>query len=654
MKKFYFMLVSLVLMATMANAQVSSIADLFGKYKFTADLEVVDKNYESALSGDCEVVLTKSDVSYYPAMLKGFGGATGVMYIAEFDEEAQAGIVRNPNNSQWGDALHMAYVEGGYPYGSEETYYSEVNLSYDAATTNLTYPDFSIVTVDHPTQSATIVATFKNVKLELIELEKIEMPDLTGEWKYSGTLRQDTVSPKGFTMNLTAADESFKNWNAELVFEGYEDNVIKLPATFDGTLLTIPFDSVYVSAEDSIRFGLRSSGTGKKGEMMFSYASKTAMTFYSYFYLRKDIMKWDATTEAYKPAGSIVQVFTDYMEREDPDARNWAGTYTVKYDEESKFVLDETVEMPSEFDIVIEKVPGGFAVTEMLGYRMADSNMSSLSFVPGEGDKTAEIKISSWGSYLTMWTDKTILDAVDCYAYYQVTDLDEGNSPISVTVNDDGTMTLGSFMISKYAINADTYEKVLFEPVVAYNEGKMEVKRFNWAGTHTINMTEVESYDGNEYPASFDVVVEYNEAADAYFITEIMGNNIYNLNNGGIKLDIAEDGNSATIESGGYLGGKYPNYLILNDAEGKGGDINIKVNAEGVITIDDFLVQSFNYDTNETANVALYKNAAATGIDNVVVEDAAVEGIFDILGRRIEEITAPGLYIVNGKKVLVK
>ena len=30
------------------------------------------------------------------------------------------------------------------------------------------------------------------------------------------------------------------------------------------------------------------------------------------------------------------------------------------------------------------------------------------------------------------------------------------------------------------------------------------------------------------------------------------------------------------------------------------------------------------------------------------------EGIFDLLGRRIKDITAPGLYIVNGKKVLVK
>ena len=42
-----------------------------------------------------------------------------------------------------------------------------------------------------------------------------------------------------------------------------------------------------------------------------------------------------------------------------------------------------------------------------------------------------------------------------------------------------------------------------------------------------------------------------------------------------------------------------------------------------------------------------------TGVESVVVENG-VKTIFDITGRRVEEITAPGIYIVNGKKVLVK
>jgi hypothetical protein len=44
----------------------------------------------------------------------------------------------------------------------------------------------------------------------------------------------------------------------------------------------------------------------------------------------------------------------------------------------------------------------------------------------------------------------------------------------------------------------------------------------------------------------------------------------------------------------------------------------------------------------------------ATGIENVTVENNAVKGIFDMQGRKIEKVTAPGLYIIDGVKVLVK
>ena len=56
------------------------------------------------------------------------------------------------------------------------------------------------------------------------------------------------------------------------------------------------------------------------------------------------------------------------------------------------------------------------------------------------------------------------------------------------------------------------------------------------------------------------------------------------------------------------------------------------------------------------ANAAYYSfrfGEGTTAIENVEVENE-VKAIFDLTGRRVEAITAPGIYIVGGKKVLVK
>lgn len=49
-----------------------------------------------------------------------------------------------------------------------------------------------------------------------------------------------------------------------------------------------------------------------------------------------------------------------------------------------------------------------------------------------------------------------------------------------------------------------------------------------------------------------------------------------------------------------------------------------------------------------------FGNESLTGIDEVKTENGNVKTIFDLTGRRIEAVTAPGIYIVNGKKVIVK
>ena len=56
--------------------------------------------------------------------------------------------------------------------------------------------------------------------------------------------------------------------------------------------------------------------------------------------------------------------------------------------------------------------------------------------------------------------------------------------------------------------------------------------------------------------------------------------------------------------------------------------------------------------SNTASTIELYYDAS-TGIEEIEAEGDEQE-IYDLTGRKIEKITAPGIYIVNKKKVIVK
>ncbi len=55
-----------------------------------------------------------------------------------------------------------------------------------------------------------------------------------------------------------------------------------------------------------------------------------------------------------------------------------------------------------------------------------------------------------------------------------------------------------------------------------------------------------------------------------------------------------------------------------------------------------------------SSNGFSFRIEGTTGIDEVKGENEKVKAIYDLTGRRIESINAPGIYIINGKKVVIK
>lgn len=661
MKKnyFYALFASLMLfMAMPANAQISSMTDLYGKYKFTAKITptAAGEAYKDAWTEECEVQITSAGSGL--AVVKGLAGADYSLTITSIFPDNNSFLAINPNgNYSYFNAIDgyhgVTNPEGKDPFDMQESF--PMVFSYDPDTKDITVENFAFAGFAWPEGDcvATIYAQVTDVKMTLIEAETVVIPDIAGEWKFEGSLRNPDRSPKGFTIDLVASDETLKNWDATLVFEGYENTPFVLPATFDGSMLTIPYDSIFLSKSDSIRLGTRSSATATEGILEFKYSSSTAMAVWSYIYVRKDTTK---INDAGEPVvgGTIYQVFQGnaYITREDPNAYDWSGVYNVAVPEEGVTVLDESMTFPTEFDIVVEKVPGGFKVTDFMGYN--DENLVSMPITVNADGKSAEID-------LTSYYGPTLLHSFGDGSYLVLSDSNGEATSLRITLQDDGTIALGDFAIQSWSYSDDEYS-----PYVLMSGAAAAKEKYDWAGTYTATTTVVEEGGSNNFPAEFNIEIE--QASDGtYLITEIMGNDVYNLNQGCFQLAVAEDGKSATAaldEYYGYIFLKslgFPFYLTINDKDGGTSALNLVLNNDGTVSVDDFTIYYINYEDYQSVPVkyATYSNVVlakknATSIENVTVENVAVKGIFDMQGRKIENITAPGLYIIDGVKVLVK
>ncbi|MBR5893247.1 MAG: hypothetical protein IKZ37_06415 [Bacteroidaceae bacterium] len=623
MKKFYFygLMACLMLFANSAMAGVSMMSDLFGKYKFTATIETTEAGAAHAdkFKSECEVIITKSQSQYFMADITGFAGADYAMSVSGFDAAKSAFEVSGPNSGNyglWNGYIAVANAEGEWPFSLWNVEGSQqfgMTFNFDPSTKEITVADFTIVSLAwSPVETATLLATVKNAKLELVEAENVDTsvyPDLTGEWTYDGDIRND-VSPKSFTLNLTAADDTKVNWNATFAFEGYEE--FTLPATFDGAILTVPHDTIFLDRENRIRFGTRSSSKEYSGAFTFSYNTKTSMSLYDYIYIRRDSIN----PETNELAGAFVhQVFDGYVVRENPDAYDWSGTYKVSVSDYEN-LTDGSVSFPTEFDMVIEKKPGDiYQITKMLGYEDL-----YISITPSDDDMSANIELGGYSGAMLQFIGST----GDDYAYHVITDANGEATTLKLTRNEDGSLSFEDFTVSYKLYYANSYE-----PLAIFSGVKAQKEVFDWAGTYTLT-ADVESVDGNEYPATFNVEVEYNEAAGIYFVKSFMDKDVYSLNQGMFTFDVAENGKSATIAVDAYYGllfvyGTFPDYVIIKDAEGGSNALKLTLGAGNVVAMDNFSLYALNYETYASSAMAVYSNVTLVKVAVEEPETPAVD-----------------------------
>lgn len=815
-KNYFFMLLAcLMFFVAPSSAQVASMADLLGDYKYTSETKLTDAGqaYADAIKAECDVTISSHSV--YAAMIAGFAGAEYEQPVASIDAAAKTLNIVNPNGANyglWSGYVAVANANGDYPFSiwDAETQTSSESYStvytYDADTKVITIPDFTIVKVDFSTSTCVTLATVKNAKLTMTSGVEVNVPDMSGEWTFkAGAGAYDTMEgstlPKDFAVAIAKSGDANTAYDATFSIEGLDK--FTLPATFDGLTMTFTYDSIYplVNDTDSLRLVPIYGATSKKGSIVFNYSSEKLMTLSYGFSIGKDTI-YSGVSEA---TGNdtifhkvvLKQYYNGGSLRKADEAVSdftWDGLYNVKVAEGGVILAgsDVDAEWPYEFgiEVVYYEAIDAYYVSKFLGYDVGTLNQGGFKLTPSEDGKSASIALD--GYYGT-----ALLYSFGDGTFLQLTDQTGTPNPITLTLNDDGTLTLSSFFVQKLdfgtgkqepvvfyqnmtavkptaeafvwagdfiakasAVNGDFSAEFLFSvtyfdvidsyyvtkfmgndigglnqggllltvaedgksaelklnggygaallkslgnglytqladanggtdalkltvengvitfpdfKIMTFDFGTMSTtgelgsysgvtatvyvpEPFSWDNTYLLSAN-VTSLDGKDYPSEFEVVVIYNETYEMYLVTNFMGNDVAALNYGGILLTVAEDNNSAELRAGSIVGTIVAGesyYKIANKDGSTTVPVKFTLNEDGTISGEDF------YITNGTDNVALYKNVVLkvksgedTGIGSLPVE-TVVKGIYDLSGRRIEQITAPGIYIVNGKKVLVK
>ena len=142
-----------------------------------------------------------------------------------------------------------------------------------------------------------------------------------------------------------------------------------------------------------------------------------------------------------------------------------------------------------------------------------------------------------------------------------------------------------------------------------------DAPEFSWAGKFKMTVGSLQDFsDGaDSFPTESDFEITYYEAIDAYYLTSIIGCNVGNVNNGGLKLTISdEDPTVAEISLTGPYGAAYlkssDDYSVwykMVDANGGQTPLTLKRNDDGTFTLSNFFIVKGAYgaENNYVASV---------------------------------------------------
>ena len=599
MKKLYLLFTMAALLFTVsANAAVESMADLFGKYKFTATVNVTDagQSYTEHFKSECDVTIAKCSMGIYDGEIVGLAGAEGApQSISGFDLTAKTIKIGNPNGGGntpvWSGGVYMSNAEGVYPFAGN---FNDILYTFDPETKTITLPDFTMVSVNHGAMTAIVLATFTNAKLTLVESESIDVTDLSGDWHFTagkGTydVMENSTLPTEWDMTLTAKDDSKKNYDISLKLGEFAP--LALTAKFDGVTLTIPFDETsYFDFENKIGI-VNMYGVARPGEITFNMVNENQLSLTSGMTIAQDSISPEV------PGGYMQWYMSGSAKKDGADAPafTWPGTYTLKSG--SFNVFDGGSDFAAESELVVEYNAewGIYLVTKFLGYDVVSINYGGIDFEPSATDpNVAHIKLqSAYGGSMYVKSAEGV--------FYKLVDANGGTESLELKSNGDGTFSLSPFFVVKGEYGKESDYVAGFDQNVLTKQE--ETKPIEWPGTYTLKSDNFQVFDGgSDFAAESEMTIEYNAEWGIYLVTKFLGYDVVNINYGGIDFEpSATDPNVAHIKlQSAYGGSMYVKsaegvFYKLVDANGGTESLELKSNGDGTFSLSPFFVVKGEY-----------------------------------------------------------
>lgn len=604
MKKFYLLITMAALMMTVsANAAVESMAGLFGKYKFTATVEITadGENKKEHFAAESEVVIAKDEQNNYYAQITGFAGAKGseAMKVNKFDAANNKFVVYNPNGSNYGvftGSVYMANANGDNPFG-DGTRFSDMEFVFNPDTKEITVDDFTIVgEFNSDDNTCKVYAKYTNVKMTLVEAESIDIADLTGEWTVKGAGTDGTMSgsvlPETYKMTLEQ-NGSEKKYKATIDIEGIAP--FTLDATFDGNILAIPFDSLVVDQEKGYYVVMTYSKTPLYGQIDFTYASETSLRSNSPLVIATIVHNEDGTRTT-----NPIQWWMNGVAKkaESAPAFTWDGKYTLKIANLTMADLTEELPAESEVEITYYEAIDKYYVSKFLGYDVASLTNGGWPIeLVADDPNTAKLMLTS--AYNAAYLKNA------SGVFYKVLDINGYSTFLEMKKQEDGTFTLSSFYITKGEYGNEVNPVAVCEGNTL-TAASVEPDTFTWDGKFTVKSGNCNNFQNDiTLPAEFGMEVTYYEAIDAYYVTTFLDENVGNLTYGGWPMTIAADNKSATINlktgtGAAYIMNKDGLFYQAVDNQGAITTLTMTRNADGTISLSDFYVVRGEYGSTAT------------------------------------------------------